>query len=661
MASNPLTSAATNTDMKWAFPTLENPTIIDLSKTGGQNWWQFGANEDVIFIGANSPRTLDKLQTDGGRNIVVLGGEFQPSGDSKSATLHFLNLHGSVHVEGVHIDSKNASQDGIAVAGAPGKQPDVTVQNSVIENIHGTEGGVHGDVFQTHGPVGNMRFYNVTGDTSYQGFFISPQYDPPHKSADFENVNISYNGGSGYTYQYWFLDGDNQKPYPVTLKNVYATERAGQTAETGSVWPKEGMGDLGAVRVGNQITWPKVSAYKGAITVGEPAKDFGDLSKVGLNFKVDAPGVHTGAIGTGTTTAPSTGTGTGTGTETGTGTGTGTGSGTSTPDAGHPASGSPTNWIDATDAKVKVAGTAANDQIAGVEGKADVGGLAGGKGDDTYIVDKAGDKVVELTGEGTDTAVSYAPSYKLDANVENLTIAGTKGAVGIGNDGGNMLTGNAGNDHLYGMKGDDLLVGGKGADWLNGGIGADTMKGGAGNDTYEVSRAGDKVVEQSGEGVDTVRSDVSYKLGQFVENLTLTGTANINGTGTGYHNVLVGNNGNNILDGGAGNDRLFGAKGNDKMVGGSGSDTFVLKSAGAGTDTIKDFKLGTDNLDMHNVLKSVGASNASQAIKDHLLEVVQNGAHAEVIAHAPGHEPAKVAVIENVDASALVKTSDHWS
>ena len=373
MASNPLSSAATNTDMKWAFPKLGNPTIIDLSKTGGQNWWQFGPEEDVIFIGANTPRTLDKLQTDGGRNIVVLGGDFQPSGDSKSATLQFLNLNGSVHVEGVRIDSKNASQDGIAVAGAPGKQPDVTVQNTVIQNIHGSEGGIHADVFQTHGPVGNMRFYNVTGDTSYQGFFIAPQYSPGHKSADFENVNISYNGGSGYTYQYWFLDGSNQTPYPVTLKNVYATERAGQTAEAGSVWPKAGMGDLGAVRVGNQITWPKMP-YKGAITVGEPAKDFGDLSKVGLNFKVDAPGVHTGTIGTGTTSAPDTNA-----TDTNS---TGAGS-TDTPtdnqDVSHPASGAPTNWINVTDANAKAMGTGANDQIAGVEGKADVGGLAGGK------------------------------------------------------------------------------------------------------------------------------------------------------------------------------------------------------------------------------------------------------------------------------------------
>lgn len=648
MASNPLSSAATNTDMKWAFPNLENPTIIDLSKTGGQTNWSFGADQDVIFIGSDTPRT-GKLQTDGGRNIVVLGGEFAPTGDSKSATIHILNLHGSAHIEGVHIDSKNASQDGIAVGGASGKQPTITVQNALIENMHGSKDGVHADVFQTHGAVGDMRFYNVTGDTNYQGFFISPQYSPGHKSADFENVNISYNGGSGYTYQYWFLDGSNQTPYPVTLKNVYATERAGQTAENGSVWPKAGMG---AVRTGDQITFEGLP-YKGAITVGTPAKDFGDAAKVGANFKLDSSDIHIDGSGTSTTvpTTPPTTTPT-----------------TPTPvdptptpaDTSHAVSGAPTKWFNSTDAAAKMTGTDGNDQIAGVAGKADTGGMAGGKGDDTYIVDNAGDKVIEASGQGTDTVVSYSTSFKLSANVENLTLAGTKAATGIGNDGNNTLTANDAGNKLDGGLGNDMLVGGKGNDVLNGNIGADTMKGGMGNDTYYVSRATDKVVELSGQGVDTVKSEISFKLGQFIENLELTGTGNINGTGNAWHNTIVGNNGNNVLDGGAGNDRLFGVKGADKMTGGDGKDTFVLKMAGAGVDTIKDFKLGTDNLDMHNVLKSVGATNASKALQDHVLEVIQNGKNAEIVAHAPGHDAVKVAVVENVDAVALTKTSDHW-
>ncbi len=652
MAINPLSSAATNTDMKWAFPNLENPTIIDLSKTGGQTNWKFSADQDVIFIGSDTPRT-GKLQTDGGRNIVVLGGEFAPVGDTKSATIHLLNLHGSAHIEGVHIDSKNASQDGIAVGGASGKQPTITVQNTVIENMHGSKGGVHADIFQTHGSVGDMRFYNVTGDTNYQGFFIAPQYSPSHKSADFENVNISYNGGSGNTYQYWFVDGANQTPYPVTLKNVYASERAGQQAENSSVWPKAGMGDMSAVRVGNQITWPKMP-YKGAITVGEPAKDFASTANTGANFKLDASGLTIDGAGTSTQVPTDTTT-------------------TPPPTTSEPAptpaadpwheTGAPTKWFKATDPNVMLKGTDGNDQLAGVSGKADVAGMAGGKGDDTYIAGDANDKVIETAGQGNDKVLSYADSYKLSANVENLTIGDTAkaGAVGIGNELANILTAHDQGAKLYGMAGSDLLIGGKGNDHLDGGSGVDTMKGGAGNDTYVVTDAGDKVVELSGQGVDTVQSSLSYQLGTYTENLTLTGTGNINGTGSAYGNVMVGNNGNNVLKGMGGNDVLFGAKGNDVLVGGDGADKFVLKMAGAGTDTIKDFKLGTDILDVHNVVKSVGASNASEALQAHTLQVIQNGANAEVIAKAPGAEAVKVAVVENVDAAALLKTADHWS
>lgn len=647
MASTPLASATTNTDMKWAFPTMTDPVIVDLSKTGGQTTWNFSATQDVIVIGSDTPRT-SQLKIDGGRNVVVLGGEYAPVGDSKSATIQIQNVTKAIHIEGVHIDSKNASQDGIAVSGAGSSQPSVTVQNSVITNIHGTQSGTHADVFQTWGPVGDMRFYNITGDTSYQGFFIAPQYSPGHKSADFENVNISYNGGSGYTYQYWFLDGNNQTPYPVTLKNVYATERAGQSAESASVWPKEGMG---AVRVGDQITFQGLP-YTGAITVGTPAKNFATTTNTGANFKLDSSDIHIDGSGA---TVPST-----PGTDAGT-TPTPTTPTTPTPaDSTLPVSGTTTKWINSTDAAAKVMGTSGNDQIAGVEGKTDTGGMAGGKGDDIYIVDKAGDMVTEKAGEGTDTVVSYSSSYTLSANVENLTLAGAKAATGTGNDGANILTANDAGNKLYGGNGADMLVGGKGADVLNGGNGADTMKGGLSGDTYHVNNTGDKVVELSNQGVDTVQSSISYTLPKFAENLVLVGNANINGTGSIGNNLMVGNNGNNALNGAAGDDRLFGAKGNDMMTGGTGKDTFILKNAGAGTDTIKDFSLGNDTLDLHNVVKSVGAANTAKALQDHMIDLVQNGKNTDIVAHSNGAD-YKVAVVENVDAAALLKTADHWS
>ena len=69
------------------------------------------------------------------------------------------------------------------------------------------------------------------------------------------------------------------------------------------------------------------------------------------------------------------------------------------------------------------------------------------------------------------------------------------------------------------------------------------MRGGPGNDTYLVDNTGDVVTENSNEGTDTVQSSITYTLGANVENLTLTGTAAINGTGNALDNVLFGNSG----------------------------------------------------------------------------------------------------------------------
>jgi VCBS repeat-containing protein len=106
--------------------------------------------------------------------------------------------------------------------------------------------------------------------------------------------------------------------------------------------------------------------------------------------------------------------------------------------------------------------------------------MTGGLGDDIYHVDSAGDVVVELAGEGTDTIeieATYNPgTYTLAANFENLLIDGSANINGIGNASANRMTGNDGNNSLSGLGGDDRLVGGKGNDTLTGGTGNDIFE-----------------------------------------------------------------------------------------------------------------------------------------------------------------------------------------
>ena len=182
-------------------------------------------------------------------------------------------------------------------------------------------------------------------------------------------------------------------------------------------------------------------------------------------------------------------------------------------------------------------------------------------------------------GTGSDTV-----AIGITADATNNNLSGTAGGDDIGggdgddilkgNDGNDELAGGNNNDTLVGGAGDDLLLGGAGNDSLNGGVGADDMAGGDGNDTYTVDDAGDDVVEASGEGTDLVRSTLAgYTLTANVENLTLLGSANINGTGNSENNVITGNSGANTLLGADGNDTLSGGAGADSLSGGAGSDT----------------------------------------------------------------------------------------
>jgi Ca2+-binding RTX toxin-like protein len=221
--------------------------------------------------------------------------------------------------------------------------------------------------------------------------------------------------------------------------------------------------------------------------------------------------------------------------------------------------------------------------------------LTGGAGNDTYIVQNDADLVVESLTPGIDLVQSSAASFTLDANVENLTLTGTDNLTGTGNALNNLLTGNSGDNVLSGGDGTDTLTGGAGNDTLDGGAGTDKMAGGLGDDTYVVNLTTDVVTETLNAGTDKVFSSITYTLGANVENLRLTGTDNINGTGNALMNVLTGNSGNNTLSGLAGNDTLRGGLGNDTVNGGAGNDTFDF-GLGDGQDLIQDSSGSADKI-----------------------------------------------------------------
>jgi hypothetical protein len=202
------------------------------------------------------------------------------------------------------------------------------------------------------------------------------------------------------------------------------------------------------------------------------------------------------------------------------------------------------NVLSGTSSSDLILGYGGNDTLNGGAGNDTLDGgtgndrMTGGTGNDTYIVDSSGDIITENLNEGTDT-VQSSITYTLGANLETLILTGTGAINGTGNSLNNIITGNSGNNMLNGGAGNDTLTGAAGNDTLIGGIGADSMVGGTGNDTYYVDHKGDRVVEALNAGRDTVISSISYTLPTNVEDLTLSGKANINGTGNSLNNRVI--------------------------------------------------------------------------------------------------------------------------
>lgn len=233
-------------------------------------------------------------------------------------------------------------------------------------------------------------------------------------------------------------------------------------------------------------------------------------------------------------------------------------------------------------------GNAGNDLLDGGTG---ADNMTGGDGNDTYFIDNTSDVITESVSGGNDTVKTSLSSYTLPANVENLIYIGSGNFAGTGNALGNSITG------------------GPGSDTLNGTVGADTLAGGSGNDNYTFDNSGDSATEGVNGGTDKITSSVSATLGPNIENLTLTGTSGLSGTGNDLDNSLIGNSGSNTLIGGTGNDTLNGGSGADGMYGNAGDDSYVFdnasdiayEDANSGTDKISSSVTTTISANIENL------------------------------------------------------------
>ena len=244
-----------------------------------------------------------------------------------------------------------------------------------------------------------------------------------------------------------------------------------------------------------------------------------------------------------------------------------------------------------------------NDEANTLDGLAGNDVMTGGKGNDLYIMDVAGDQVIEDGDDARDEVRSAVALKNAIAGIEDYTFTGKTAVAFTAGDEGNRIVATAA------------------ADTLDGGKGNDTLTGGAGNDLYVVDAATDDVTEDLNKGTDVVKSSSDFELGDNIEKLELTGDDHIDGKGNALANTITGNTGANLLEGEAGNDTLGGGEGadtldggagNDAMTGGGGNDVYVVgivsdkvteSSAAGGEDTVKstvDYTLGNnvENLEL---------------------------------------------------------------
>jgi len=250
-----------------------------------------------------------------------------------------------------------------------------------------------------------------------------------------------------------------------------------------------------------------------------------------------------------------------------------------------------------------------------------------------------------LTYSSPETAGTYALAFDASDGTSH-TVVNVNLNVGSGL--GQSCSGDAGSNRLDGGAGHDVL---------DGKAGGDVMIGGTGDDVFIVDNAGDIVDEVGGNGIDLVRSSVSFSLAGTralgsVEQLVLTGSSAISGFGNALNNAITGNSaantlrggaGNDVLFGNAGNDRLFGDAGNDVLKGGIGNDIlhggigndslyggtgrdffdFTVKPSSANADRIADFRPVDDTIRLDNaVMTGLGRNGTLSADKFHV------GAHA---------------------------------
>jgi hypothetical protein len=230
-----------------------------------------------------------------------------------------------------------------------------------------------------------------------------------------------------------------------------------------------------------------------------------------------------------------------------------------------------------------------------------------------------------------------------------------------GGNGNDRLTGNSGQDRLRGRVGNDTLIAGAGNDILNGGLGNDLLNGGSGGDLLKGRRGLDLLI--GGGGNDTMLGGLSNDRlrGGAGDDILNGGRGDDFVKGGSGNDVLRGRVGRDTLVGFGGDDRIFGGLGADLIVGGLGADiltgnrgrdVFEYRSFEEGGDTITDFEVNRDRIDLRRLSGGVRGLSGGRSVTG-FVELTRSGADTIVSVVTGSGGRVNLATLTGVDISSV--------
>ncbi|MFQ3617508.1 MAG: cadherin-like domain-containing protein, partial [Cyanobacteriota bacterium] len=257
-------------------------------------------------------------------------------------------------------------------------------------------------------------------------------------------------------------------------------------------------------------------------------------------------------------------------------------------------------------------------------------------------IDTASRSITVVVSNGTVTSLPATTTIEI---ASQDIISGSSGAdVVIGTDGDDILNGFSDLDTINGRGGNDIINGGSDPDVLRGDEGNDIINGGTGNDDLDGGDGNDIINGGSDNDLIHGRAGDDLLNGGRGRDRIFGGTGRDTLNGGGGNDLLVGDEGDDIINGGRGNDRIIGGAGRDRLTGGQGNDLFIYRSKDEFGDTITDFEIVRDRIDLRAIFQGRGSMSN--------IRLRQVGTDTQVDVKIGG-QFATLGVLEAVNANTL--------